>query len=262
MTMRKIPRVFTVLLAGLLLPAMTWLIITARTATAAPLPPSTLSPHLPTAVGLITLQPIQDTTLYESELGTISNGAGQHFFAGKTDNGTIRRGLLAFDLGAIPPGAVVVSASLTLTMSKSLPGDAAVALHTLSAAWGEGPSDALGEEGAGDAAQPGDATWLNTFYDSDLWATPGGDFDPAPSAITVVGGPGAYTWASPALTGDVAAWLADPATNFGWALLGDETANRTAKRFDSRENEPTARPRLTVTFVVESSQVFVPFVSR
>ena len=47
-----------------------------------------------------------------------------------------------------------------------------------------------------------------------------GDFDPAPSAITVVGGPGAYTWASPALTGDVAAWLADPATNFGWALLG------------------------------------------
>lgn len=260
--MRKISRVFTVLLAGLLLPAMTWLIITARTATAAPLPPSTLSPHLPTAVGLITLQPIQDNTLYESDLGTISNGAGQHFFAGKTDNGTIRRGLLAFDLGAIPPGAVVVSASLTLTMSKSLPGDAAVALHTLSAAWGEGPSDALGEEGAGDAAQPGDATWLNTFYDSDLWATPGGDFDPAPSAITVVGGPGAYTWASPALTGDVAAWLADPATNFGWALLGDETANRTAKRFDSRENEPTARPRLTVTFVVESSQVFVPFVSR
>ena len=260
--MRKIPRVFTVLLAGLLLPAMTWLIITARTATAAPLPPSTLSPHLPTAVGLITLQPIQDNTLYESDLGTISNGAGRYFFAGKTESGAIRRGLLAFDLGTIPSGAVVVSASLTLTMSKSIAGETPIALHTLSAGWGEGASDAVGEEGAGATAEPGDATWLNTFYDTDLWATPGGDFDPTPLAVTIVDGPGVYTWASPALAADVSAWLADPAANFGWALVGDETANRTAKRFDSRENEPTARPRLTVTFVVDSSQVFVPFVSR
>lgn len=252
--MRKTYRIFTILLAGLILPALTWLIISAGPATAAP--------QRPAAVGLITLLPLQDNTLYESEPGTISNGAGHYLFAGKTDNGAIRRGLLAFDLGAIPPGAVVVSASLTLNLSKSIAGETPVALHTLSAAWGEGASAALGEEGAGATAEPGDATWRHTFYDTDFWAAPGGDFDPTPSAVTSVGDPGAYTWASPALVADVAAWLADPATNFGWALLGDETTNRTAKRFDSRENEPANQPRLTITYTVELSQVFAPLIVK
>ena len=261
-TMRKSYRIFTILLAGLILPALTWIIISAGPATAAPLPSFSPAPQIPTAVGLITLEPLQDNTLYEFELGTISNGAGQYFFAGKTDRGEIRRGLLAFDLGSIPAGAAVLSASLTLHLSKSVAGETSVALHTLSADWGESTSDALGEEGAGATAEPGDATWLHTFYDTDLWATPGGDFDPTPSVVTPVDGPGTYTLASSALTGDVAAWLADPATNFGWALLGDETATRTATRFDSRENEAANRPRLTIAFVVELSPVFVPLIVK
>ncbi len=99
-------------------------------------------------------------------------------------------------------------------------------------------------------------------YDTDLWATPGGDFDVAPSAVTLVGESGAYTWASPALTADVADWLTNPATNFGWALLGDETADRTAKRFDSRENEPANRPRLTITYVISEEAIFVPLILK
>lgn len=208
----------------------------------------------------ITLTPARDTTLYQSETGSIGNGAGQYLFAGRVDSGGIRRALLAFDLGDIPPEATVLSATLTLTMSKSIAGETPVALHAVAADWGEGASDATGEEGGGTAAAPGDATWLHTFFDTGLWAAPGGEFDPAPSATTTVGAVGAYTWVAPALAADVAAWLADPATNHGWALLGDETTDPTAKRFDSRENDPANRPRLTITYSVEAEETFAAFV--
>ena len=48
---------------------------------------------------------------------------------------------------------------------------------------------------------------------------------------------------------DVQRWLDDPATNFGWLLLGDESENQTTKRFDSKENpDQEDRPILTVEF--------------
>lgn len=232
-----------------------------RLAPATAAPPPLAAPR-DTITETIALAPSQDNTLYESTLGTISNGAGQHLFAGNTGNGGIRRGLLAFDLSDIPAGATVLSATLTLTMSKTIAGETPVALHALTAEWGEGTSDALGEEGAGATATPGDATWLHTFFNTDLWAQPGGDFEVAPSAVTPVGGPGMYVWASPGLVADVAAWLANPSGNFGWALVGDETAATTAKRFDSRENGPANRPRLTVTYMVGAERAFTPVVVR
>jgi len=211
----------------------------------------------------VTLIPAQDNTLYESDLGTISNGAGQYLFAGNTNNGDVRRAVLAFDLGGLPPGATVLTATLALTMSRTTAGDTAVRLHALDADWGEGASDALGEEGAGALAQPGDATWRYTFFDTDQWAVPGGDFAVVPSATTTVGGNGVYTWAAPALTTDVAGWLAAPAANHGWILIGDETAAGTAKRFDSRESAPANRPRLTITYTAATAAtVYVPAIFK
>jgi hypothetical protein len=136
----------------------------------------------------VTLEPARDNTLY-SESGNISNGAGEYLFAGTIQRGDARRAVLAFDMSGIPPGATVLTATLTLTMSRSIAGETAVSLHALQRDWGEGASDAVGEEGAGAAAEPGDATWLHTFFDTDLWATPGGDFEatprpPRPSAAT------------------------------------------------------------------------------
>jgi hypothetical protein len=47
----------------------------------------------------------------------------------------------------------------------------------------------------------------------------------------------------------VQAWLDTPANNFGWILIGDETTNGTAKRFNSREHPtPDNRPQLTIAF--------------
>uniref|UniRef100_UPI0035B4BD31 DNRLRE domain-containing protein n=1 Tax=Promineifilum sp. TaxID=2664178 RepID=UPI0035B4BD31 len=106
----------------------------------------------------VTLAPLKDNTLYESATGALSNGAGQYLFAGQTANDLTRRAALAFDLSGLPAGATVTAATLTLSMSKTIAGETPVTLHALQKAWGEGASDALGEEGAGAAALTGDAT--------------------------------------------------------------------------------------------------------
>jgi outer membrane biosynthesis protein TonB len=42
----------------------------------------------------VTLSPSKDNTLYEDAAGSLSNGAGQHFFSGNTSAGSVRRGSL------------------------------------------------------------------------------------------------------------------------------------------------------------------------
>ena len=249
----KLWRLAAAWLGGIAIIMSIWHVFDAR--------PATASPAAPAATHTVMLLPARDNTLYESILGTISNGAGEHLFAGNTQRGEARRALLAFDLGGIPPGAIVLSATLTLTMTKTIAGETPVSLHAATADWGEGDSDAVGDEGAGALALPGDATWLHGFFDTALWAAPGGDFAAIPSATTAVGGSGAYAWSSPALAADVAAWLADPASNFGWALLGDETTTATAKRFDSRESAAAQRPRLVVMYAEPVGVAFVPVVA-
>jgi hypothetical protein len=81
---------------------------------------------------------------------------------------------------------VINSATLTLHLSRTIAQPEPVNLHRVLADWGEGASNANAEEGRGAPSQPGDATWLHTFYDTAFWTSPGGDFDPAISASTVV----------------------------------------------------------------------------
>jgi hypothetical protein len=203
---------------------------------------------------VVSIAPIKDNTLYESPTGSLSNGAGQHFFVGKTATSEIRRGVIAFDLAAaIPAGALVTRVDLTLSMSRTLLlGLEPVSLHRLLADWGEGTSDAALEEGGGAPATPGDATWIHRFFDAVFWAGPGatGDFVTTPSATVDVGAVGVYTFQSTAgMVADAQGWLDNPATNLGWILIGNESTAATTKRFDSRENPiASARPSLTVEF--------------
>jgi hypothetical protein len=59
-----------------------------------------------------------------------------------------------------------------------------------------------------------------------------------------------YTWgSSPRLIQDVQAWVDDPSMNFGWLIMGDESTNRTATRYDSREHPDSENhPVLTIEF--------------
>lgn len=205
-------------------------------------------------LAVVSLNPVKDNTLYETNDGSLSNGAGQHFFAGATGQGAARnarRGLLAFDVaGDVPAGATINSATLTLHMSRTTAGVVDVSAHRLLADWGEGASAAPMGEGVGAPATAGDATWLHTFFPGGRWSTPGGDFAPTASATTTVNQIGFYTWQSTAqLVADVERWLDAPQENFGWLLSDDQGAASTAKRFDSRQNSVTAnRPVLTIDF--------------
>jgi len=203
------------------------------------------------AVDEARLVAVRDNTLCETDDGSLSNGAGQHCFAGTTALGEKRRALVAFDVaGVVPEGSVILRVTLTLQMSKTIVGGVDVAVHRVVRDWGEGASDAVGAEGQGAAAEPGDATWLHTFYPGEFWDAPGGDFDPTSSASIVVGAVGPYVWGSTGrMVADVQAWLDDPASNFGWIVIADESVIPGAKRFDTRENpDPAVRPALWVEF--------------
>ena len=202
-----------------------------------------------TTAATISIMPSKDNTLYEYDPaeGDHSNGAGFHFFAGENGMGELRRGVLAFDIaGSVPPGSTITAVSLTMNMSMTPAGALTVELHKLLADWGEGTSHAPMGEGDGAPATPNDATWRHRFFDSIFWTTQGGDFSATVSASQSVGGTGQYTWSSAQMVADVQSWLDNPASNFGWLVLGDETGGATAKRFDTRESANP--PMLTIQF--------------
>ncbi|MCH8275022.1 MAG: DNRLRE domain-containing protein [Armatimonadetes bacterium] len=211
----------------------------------------------------VVLGAAKDNTLYEHPMGLLSNGAGQHFFGGKTAVGAIRRGLVAFDVAAsIPAGSTIQSVMLTLNMSRTSPfgGPASVDLHRVLEDWGEGTSDAPFQEGGGAPSTPGDATWIHTFFPDTFWGTVGGKFDLAASASITVNAIGFYTWGSTTeMVADVQQWLDDPSTDFGWILVGDESRLTTAKRFDTHENPtPAVRPVLRIDFTPPMDIVVLP----
>jgi hypothetical protein len=199
---------------------------------------------------VININPIKDNTLYEYDpaQGDQSNALGNHFFAGETAMGELRRGVLAFDVaGNIPAGSAILGVTLSLNMSRTFTETPrTVELHRRLADWFEVTSVAPGEEGDGAPATTNDATWRHRFFDSIFWTTEGGDFSATMSASQSVGAVGMYTWSSSQMVADVQSWLNDPATNFGWLVLGDESDIATAKRFDTRES--ASPPVLTIQF--------------
>ncbi len=196
-----------------------------------------------------TLTADRDNSLYEHPDGAQSNGSGRHLFVGR-NNGLSQRALVFFDVAAsIPDGSMIERVSLTMSVSNRESGSDDVFLHRVLADWGEGDSVA-DEEGRGAVAMSGDATWIHSFSGDTMWESAGGDFSSISSAEARIGGVGSYTWESTSnMITDVQGWLDDPSTNFGWILVGNETAHGNAKRFDSREHENEEnRPVLTVVF--------------
>jgi len=197
----------------------------------------------------VVLEPIKDNTICDDHDNDRSNGAGNYLHAGVADgrfiNDYTRRALLAFDIaGAVPAGATITRVVLTLHMSMTTASERTVELRRVLADWGEGDSFAGRGEGEGTLAEPGDATWTHTFFDTGSWATPGGDFSAVVSASQPGAGVAFYTWDSQDMIADVQAWLDAPETDFGWIILGDESEplRNTAKRSDSRTNpEPANR---------------------
>jgi len=193
----------------------------------------------------------RDNTLFESGDGSVSSGAGRHVYAGRVNfdaNGWVeRRGLLHFDVSAIPAGATIVSAEVQVLVTKvppAAPLGLGFGLHRCLADWGESTSFATGGDGAPTA--PGDATWLHTFAPDVTWTTPGGDFESEAAGTTIMNGLGSYTFVGDGLTADVQRWV-DGEGNHGWVMVGDVSTPRTVRQFASREAAtPAHRPTLVV----------------
>ena len=211
--------------------------------------------------------PEKDNTMF-SESNTTSDGSGKNIFAGKTEGnlGTqFRRSLVKFPITGIPSNAIIQSATLTLAVMKaSSPSiDHNVAIHKVLKNWGEGASVGLGK---GAAAKTNDATWKYTFYSTQSWTNLGGDFVASPSASTSVHYDASTlqyaVWSSATMLSDVQAWIANPANNFGWILIGDEAVDGSAKRFSSREETIFPKPTLTITYSIpQEEKVYINEVS-
>ncbi len=196
----------------------------------------------------VTLSATHDATLFEQDQGTLADGSGQYLFVGRTEGPATRRALLTFDVTThIPADATITSVTLTLNLSRTI-STARTAPQTVERL-GRGILRRWRPGRQGTTAATGDATWVHSFYDTHTWSTVGGDFEADASASRSVSAAGSYTWSSAGMVADVQAWLETPATDFGWMIRGDESASKTAKRFDSRQHSTVAnRPLLTIEF--------------
>jgi hypothetical protein len=210
----------------------------------------------PLSAATLTFSAVADTSLFQanpdSDLGGSSLVAGTNF------NNSPSRALFRFDLGALPPGAVVSGVELSLYVSKvpdpdmrGTPVSYDFSLYRLLVSWGEG----TGSTQTGTVAMPGDATWNARHYSTTPWASPGAligvDYAETASATTAVTDIGGYVWSSGGLVDDVKAWQENPASNFGFILASnDETSPGSGRRFGSKEQSGGAvtPPRLTVTY--------------
>lgn len=201
----------------------------------------------------IVLTASKDDTLIETNNGGLSDGAGIHLFTGKTNTGSRRRALIAFDLSQIPAGAKVTAVTLTLHVSQTVTGTETLALHGVSANWGEGTSNAgVFRDGAGTASATNDATWIHRFFSTTRWTNAGGDFDSSTdaSAAADAAGTNVVFNGTTAMIARVQGWVDQPSTNFGWIVIGNESASRSTKELSSRESaNASERPTLAIDYL-------------
>ncbi|HEY4312704.1 MAG TPA: DNRLRE domain-containing protein [Pirellulales bacterium] len=213
----------------------------------------------------ITLTPDKDNTIIQATdpSAQLSNGLGDIFVGRTNQDGSgpavtsIRRGLVHFNVAgsSIPAGAVITGVSFKITNVMTNNGDQTLSLNDVSQNWGQGTSDFNG--GVGAPATQNDATWLYTFYNattpstSPTWTTPGGSFSSTASATALAPGGqsgNVISFSSTQLIADVQSWLNSPTSNFGWAILGNESTGQTAKRLNSSESANS--PQLIINYTV------------
>jgi hypothetical protein len=205
-----------------------------------------------------TLHPIADNTIFE-ENSAASNGAGGQIYVGRTAGnlGTLnRRSLIRFDMSSIPSNASITNVTLKMNCSQVPTGavDNLIALQKCLAGWGEGASNGAGQ---GATATVGDATWICRFSNggancNSFWTIAGGDFSPIISSSVLVSGLGDYTFPnSSSLIADVQSWVNNSSANFGWILKGNESVQKTAKAFFSKEGNATAT-ELTISYTTST----------
>ena len=199
----------------------------------------------------------QDNSLFQG-LGRENNTNGGHpfLYTGVIRTGPDRRrALIRFDISSLSPEATILGVELRLTIERVRTGNEPHGLHRLEKGWGEGVKDSLApflnNGGQGAPADLGDASWNSNRHNQSAWTTPGGDFIAAPSATGILSMSGTTAiLSSQGMIDDLQKWVEDPATNFGWILIGNEAQSWNAKRIYSSEGTAALRPSLTVQHAI------------
>ena len=197
---------------------------------------------LPGFAASVTLKPVADAML--DELSPSSNSGGTSDLVAGTlgsNVGSLRRRIvLKFDLaGQIPPGATIISVTMTINVVARTPLGAANSnflLRQVTQSWKEM-----------------EVTWLARQTGAS-WNAEGGDFTGVSRASIPVTGLGSYQFGSTAgLVSDLQNWLNDSTSNNGWILMSDsELVSKTARHFAPREDVANA-PALTIVYTLPAS---------
>lgn len=192
----------------------------------------------------------QDNTIYSVPTGDLSNGQGQFIVTGGAGGiAAARRGLIGFDVAGagIPEGSTILDVVLTMNLAQTAGGASPVAIHRSLKSWGEGFTNAPGNELEGAPTNGYDATWMFPQFGGAAWARLGGDFAGASASVTA-SAIGAYEWSGGDLVADVQEWLDSPNSNFGWFVKSAEVSGN-VKSFVSRNSSNAAlRPTLEITY--------------
>ncbi|MCW2927078.1 MAG: putative haloacid dehalogenase-like hydrolase family protein [Thermoleophilia bacterium] len=154
--------------------------------------------------------------------------------------GSVRHGLLRFDLSQLPPSATIVSAQLRLTQTANGGGGTpSIDAYRMQRGWTEGLGTGTPE--------PSGATW-QSFDGVDPWTAPGGDF--AATRVGTAAAPAAVGAAMDMdVTGLVSDWVAGTYPNEGVLLRADPPALGELRSFASSEHtDASRRPVLTVVW--------------
>jgi hypothetical protein len=152
-----------------------------------------------------------------------------------SDPGNRQRGLVRFDLAGL-------SSSATLT-------NATLYLYAYDVAGVRGSTGFYGAYPVSRDWADSSVTWNNASTGV-AWTTPGGDFPGAPDA-TAPKQAVALVWYAWNVTARVQAWLASPASNYGWVMkCTDENLNNQDRFYQSDTANATYRPKLVVTDLV------------
>jgi hypothetical protein len=144
--------------------------------------------------------------------------------------------LYKFNLGALPPGASILDATLSVYHRTGNDPDVPVTAHRISNAWLEDQ-----------------VTW-NKRDNSTNWDTAGGDYDSTVISTTLVGPANntRYEWD---VTPLVSAWVDRVYENYG-VVLRTEQAGIFGERFDTSDHADLSHhPRLTITYRCQCGQV-------
>jgi hypothetical protein len=200
------------------------------------------------------LTAIADTGLWA---GAPDHNLGKNVFLpiGTSTSGHIGRGLVRFDLSAIPTNATISSATLTLKIGINQAGASTVNLHRMLQGWIEGTGNGFtrgSASGFGSAALAGEPTWNRRASPGTTWGVSGGsagtDFVATATATTAPAA-SSLTFSSAGLTADVQLFVSNPTTNSGWLFKHSVEGSGGARRISMREDTLNA-PKLLVNYTV------------